>query len=1038
MLLFATNDIYVKIDNINNMYLKRLEIQGFKSFAKKTVIDFLPPKDGRFSVTAIVGPNGSGKSNISDAIRWVMGEQSMRAVRGKKGEDVIFNGSESRGRLSMAEVVMVLDNRDGRVLKDYSEISITRRLYRSGESEYLINNNQVRLFDIHLMLAQAQFAASSYSIISQGTIDRMLLLNMNERKDFLDEASGIKEFKIKRRQAELKLARALNNMEQAERLMQEVEPRLKILQRQVKKLEKRQILEVDLKDAQEKYYYTLYTRNKKELDEVSKSLLDIENNYKNNSKELLLVQEELGELARSASRQDVFIDLQKQHEEAVREKNNTERELAILEGQMHTEYGREGKQNITWLEKKSSELKLQLDKVSNEIGNFQSKDGDILDKIVSQNKQIEEYSVSKSEALLRISVLQSEIFDGQSEQSYMQFSGLTTVKAVLEARDTLGKIYGVVAELGEVKDQYRIALDVAAGGSLASIVVKSSDVAKSAIDYLRARQLGVATFLPIDKISKRYEDSSVEAMLEEYGVIGKAIDLIKFDDKFYNIFSYILGNTVIVKDLEAAKIIGIGRARMVTLDGDVVEKRGVMKGGWRHRRHNALGFSTKVSLNSDDRLKECQKNITEENQNLVEIEANIEKLKNELQTLEVEKQSGDARNQILESSQQNLDKELSTIDRELSFFQMSPEELGDKLSELSEEKDRFLNKIKKQSGLVEYLDEQMRQFNENEEQKKQRVFALQDSMQIKQNEINNIASTRNEFRVQLARLETRAESLIEEVQNDMNISLDSIVERYDKNIDADEFDGLAGKIQKLKYQLNLIGGIDDEVVGEHESTKEKFDFLFNQLNDLRLATDDLNKMIVDLDEIMKTKRCTAFKAIRKEFDRFFKILFEGGKADLIEVYKDEADEEEDILSDISDGQISDNEYDNLEKPTNKKKKKILAGIDIIANPPGKKIKNLNSLSGGERTLTSIALICAVLNYNPSPFVVLDEVEAALDEANTIRFTKIISELSKHAQFILITHNRVTMHAVDALYGVAMIADGTSKLLSVDIDKVTVE
>ena len=254
------------------MYLKRLEIQGFKSFANKTVMEFLPPKDGRFSVTAIVGPNGSGKSNISDAIRWVMGEQSMKAIRGKKSEDVIFNGSETKGQLGMAEVVMTLDNSDSRVLRDYPEVVVTRRLYRSGESEYLINNNSVRLFDIHLVMAQAQFAEGSYGIVGQGTIDRMLLLNPSERKDFLDEAAGIKEFKIKRHQAELKLERTSENMIQAERLMQEVEPRLKILQRQVRKLEKRQVVELELREAQEKYYSTIYWRNKNELDATLASL----------------------------------------------------------------------------------------------------------------------------------------------------------------------------------------------------------------------------------------------------------------------------------------------------------------------------------------------------------------------------------------------------------------------------------------------------------------------------------------------------------------------------------------------------------------------------------------------------------------------------------------------------------------------------------------------------------------------------------------------------------------------------------------------
>lgn len=266
----------------------------------------------------------------------------------------------------------------------------------------------------------------------------------------------------------------------------------------------------------------------------------------------------------------------------------------------------------------------------------------------------------------------------------------------------------------------------------------------------------------------------------------------------------------------------------------------------------------------------------------------------------------------------------------------------------------------------------------------------------------------------------------------MNISLESIINRRQDILEVEDYEKMALEIQKLKYQLNLIGGIDEEVISEYETTKERFNFLFNQLTDLRQATADLTKMSAELDDLMKSKRVVAFRNIRKEFNRFFNILFEGGNADLVEVYEEEVPENvgENIDFENQEQIISE---ENI-KPKNKKEK-ILMGVEVVANPPGKKIKSLNALSGGERTLTSIALICAVLNYNPSPFVVLDEVEAALDEANTIRFTKIISELSKHAQFILITHNRVTMHAVDALYGVAMASDGISKLLSVKIDDV---
>lgn len=1023
------------------MFLKKLELQGFKSFASKTSLDFLPPKDGRFSVTAIVGPNGSGKSNIADAVRWVMGEQSLKAVRGKKSEDVIFGGSETKGQLGMAEVNMVLDNSDARVLSDFPEVSITRRLYRSGESEYLINNNPVRLFDIHLLLAQAQFAEGSYGIVGQGMIDRMLILSPSERKDFLDEAAGIKEFKIKRHQAELKLERTRENMAQAERLIQEVEPRLKLLSRQVRKLEKRQVIEMDLRDLQEKYYFTLYSRNKAELDETLHKLKSTDDRYALVYKELSGIQSELSELARSASRQEVFAGLQQSHEEAVRARNEIERQAAIIDGQMHTEYSREGKQNITWLEKKLEELKYEKEKLAGEIGAITLSEEKNNQDIWQQKKKIDDRSSEKAERLVKISRLQSQIVEGQSEQNFFQVSGLSSVKAVFDAKAELGKIYGIVAELGETDEKFRMALDVAAGGNLSSIVVESDEVARKGIDYLRGRKLGIATFLPRNKIVPRAEEPAMAELLNETDVIGRAIDLVHFDAKFENIFSFVLGNTLVVKDLKTAQRIGIGRVRMVTLDGDLVEKRGVMRGGWRKDRQNALSFTAKVMMSAEDRLREFERELNLEQQNLLGIEQALDAAKKDLATFELKREAGIARRQLIEERKQNLDKEIAQAERELSFFRMSPEEFGQKLGELAAEKNRLSAKMEESGKKVSELEEKMREFNTSEEEKKQRVFSLQELMQGKQGELNEVSAERNDLRVAMARLETKAESLIEEVHNDMNVSLDSIVQRRSDAVEAAQLEHLVNEIQKYKYQLNLIGGIDEEVVKEHETTKERFNFLYNQLNDLKEAVEDLTVMIVELDELMKSKRANAFRYIKKEFNRFFKILFEGGSADLVEVYEEDQPASEETALEAGQPNAVIGALQTVESvvapagKTRRSKEKILAGIEVTACPPGKRIKSLNALSGGERTLTSIALICAVLNYNPSPFVVLDEVEAALDEANTVRFTKIIEELARHAQFVIITHNRVTMHAVDALFGVAMAADGISRLLSVKVEDV---
>ncbi|HSR89476.1 MAG TPA: AAA family ATPase [Candidatus Udaeobacter sp.] len=874
------------------MYLKRLEIKGFKSFAEKTVLDFLPYKNNRYSITAVVGPNGSGKSNISDAVRWVMGEQSLKTLRGKKNEDVIFSGSEAKGQLSAAEVTMVLDNSNPTMMQDYPEITVGRRLYRSGEGEYLINNNPVRLLDVHLLLAQAQFAQHSYSVVGQGTIDKLLTVSPAERKDFLDEASGIKEFQIKQHQAELKFARTVENVTQAERLVEEVEPRLKILARQVKKLEQRQEVEIQLRENQEQYYASVYLTNKLELDKLNSVLTGVDADYRSAFKELEEVQTELSALA---------------HDSAEKEEENK----------------------------------------------MSDKDSQV---IAQHRKDLEQISKEKTNAQLKIFSLEKQIFQDQSEQNYRQISGLFAAQAVLENKDKFGTVHGLVAELGEVEEKYQLALEVAAGSYLSAIVVADDNVAKSAIEFLRNNRLGFATFLPVNKINPRPAEQGIDKILAMPGVVGLAAEIVKHEAKFANIFSFVFGQTIVVEDLAVAQKIGIGRARMVTLAGDMVEKTGVMKGGYKQIKKDGLKFSAHLSW-SKDRLAEYQEQINIEKEKIIQLDSRYEAAKEKVLELESKREAANSKTKLL------------------------------------------------------------------------KAFSLQETMQKKQSLVNEVLARRNDLKIQTARLETRRDSLAEEITAELNSNIEAILERKPTVVGTDKLADIMSEIQKLKYQLSLIGGIDQEVVAEYEQTKERFDFLSTQIADLRAAMADLEKMIVELDEIMKKKRAAAFKKIRKEFDRYVKILFGGGNGDIHEIYGEQKEEDEAVENA---GNVE-GEEPVQEQP--RSKDKVLTGIDVSINPPNKKIKNISSLSGGERTLTSIALICAILSYNPSPFVVLDEVEAALDEANTRRFAEIVTELSSQSQFIIITHNRVTMHAADALYGVVMGNEGISKLLSVKLEEV---
>ena len=1004
------------------MYLKRLEIQGFKSFASKTVLDFLPPQNGRFSITSVVGPNGSGKSNIVDALRWVMGEQSIKTLRGKKSEDIIFGGSEAKGQLGACEVSMILDNSDDRVQIDLPEIVITRRLYRSGEGEYTINNNPVRLLDIHLLLAKAQFGQHSYSIVGQGTIDRLLIVSPAERKDFLDEASGIKEHQIKQHQANLKLARTAENMSQVDILLKEVEPRLRMLSKQVRKLEQRQEVEINLREIQEKYYGSLYGSNKKEIDRLEVEVNNLDAQYKITFQELENTQVELSELARSESRQEIFVKLQEKYQAVIKIKNEWERQVAVVSGKIQNAYSDLGKQNIGWLEKKVDELKSvgeQFVQEQNRLENELSKAEKIL---IANNTKVAELSRDKTQSAVRLSQLQVKQYEQKSERQYLEFSGLTAVRCVLENKNRFGKVFGLFAELGEVDTEYSLAMEVAAGANMSSLVVADESVAKTAIEFLREEKMGVATFLPINKMTPRYSSGDISDLLNQDGVCGLAINLVKFDEKFRNVFSFVLGDTLIVKNLGVAQRLGVGRIRYVTLDGDVAEKRGVMKGGWRGQKKMRLSFSGRTIF-SDGEGQNYQEELIRQESSFKDFEMKLDQAKTSTLLSQMDKEKLLGKLESLQLDQKKNQDEMSGMERELNFLQMSPEEYGVHLTELEKEREKMKLEISGSELDSGKIEEEIKQFNDNEEIKKQRVFGLQEAMQKKQLEVNGILSTRNEYKIQLAKLETKNEDLSSEVGGEMSISLAALAERSMIVLTQAELEVSADSIQKLKYQLSLIGGIDEEVIKEYETTKERYDFLSGQLKDLTTAIDDLSKMVEELDEIMKKKRATAFKQIRKEFDRYFKILFNGGSAQLEEIYGEK--EENELLEEED------------EKQSIKKRDKILTGIDIAVNPPGKKIKNISSLSGGERTLTSIALICAILNCNPSPFVVMDEVEAALDETNTLRFANIMSELATKSQFIIITHNRVTMHSADALYGVTMGGEGISKLLSVNIGDVSV-
>jgi len=579
--------------------------------------------------------------------------------------------------------------------------------------------------------------------------------------------------------------------------------------------------------------------------------------------------------------------------------------------------------------------------------------------------------------------------------------------------------------LGRVEEKYQLAMDVAAGQQISSLVVGDEKIAQACVEYLRNNQLGVATFLPINKIKPRFVPRDIDEILSEPGVLGLATSFITCEEKFFNIFSYIFGNTVVVEDMNSARRVGVGRVRMVTLAGDIFETSGSIKGGWRRRGEKGLSFFQgdvpRLLFGNAEVLEE---ELSAQRRELEEKENDFNKRTENLRFLQSEQQILQGRGTLWEEKKRNLEQETAALKQELSLSTMNKDEYVVAMKEIDKEKENLDAEIISEERILMQAQIKIDLFNEEEEKKKQRIFSLQDAMQIDQKNLNNIVEAKNNLQVEIAKWETKQEDLCNEVYQEMQCTVESIIKRGIASVTTEELENLQVEVQKLKYQLSLIGGIEEGVFVEYEETRQKHEGLTTQLTDLNKALLDLESMVIDLDEMMKKRRDKAFKEIKKEFARFFAILFDGGKADLVEVY----DPASPPLADAPD------ESEISEEEVLDKTKKMLSGIDIIANPPGKKITNIQSLSGGERTLTSLALVCAILHTNPSPFVVLDEVEAALDEANSLRLSRILAELAHQSQFILITHNRATMHAADALYGVTMGGEGVSRLVSVKLEE----
>lgn len=1179
------------------MYLKKLESIGFKSFAERIQVEFVP------GVTAVVGPNGSGKSNIIDAIRWVLGEQSAKSLRGSKMEDIIFQGSDTRKALNVAEVTLVLDNKDHTLPLEYEEVSITRRVYRSGESEFYINKQSCRLKDIIDLFMDTGLGRDSFSIISQGKVEEILSSKPEERRSIFEEAAGVLKYKNRKKKAEFKLAETQENLNRVEDIIYEIEQQLTPLEQQAETAKKYLKLKEELKEeeisllvAEISLLHEQWQKLKKELEEQKdeeiklkteiqkkeawiaqerEKLDSIDKKVENLQEQLLHTTEQLEKLEgkkqlvneRTKHLAENKQKLEKQMEETA-EKIGAVHDILVKEEKnllVLTEEKKEMKKRLSEVkeklklhetsipeqieelkadyieylneqaalrnekhsvQKQLEQLVLKKDRQKDKYQDLEKERSSLAERKTKLGEQIEAYEkklaekqtaiknwkLKLTEERTRYEELQRKQFQGyqyieklKSKKEWLEemkedFQGFYQgVKSVLKAREEnqLADIYGAVIELITVPSRYITAIETVLGGQAQHIIVKDDLSARRAIQWLKQTNRGRATFLPIASIQVRSVPFPLLEQIKAHpGFVGIAAQLIETDKMYIKAINHLMGHVIIAKTLKDANEIAAltGRKyRVVTLEGDVVHPGGSMSGGAQKKTNQSL-FTREKDIqvlaeqikNYEEKIRVFEKKVDDQKAVIDELE---NKLKDEdtaaeqeeLQQIQSEFTEVDLRLQSLneqlflyDQDQKQFLEEKNMLEQQLTGCEAQLSNIKDKLASLDEEisklskmekefnenrediqkafhqyevqqaelEERYKHQVEKVETMRNELKEYEEQYDlykqeldtlvriETEEETEEEIEeAILDTAQQKNNLTAIIREKRaerseiterllheerelkeenkvyekalqqlQEKEVQVNRLDVELENRLHQLQSDYTISFEKARQSYPA---AENIEAAKAKVKDIKFSIERLGSVNLGAIDEYKRISERFQFLTEQREDLLEAKDTLFNVIREMDDEMKKRFESTFIEIQEQFTHVFKTLFGGGRAEL------KLTDPKDLLE---------------------------TGVDIIAQPPGKKLQHLGLLSGGERALTAIALLFAILRVRPVPFCILDEVEAALDEANVVRFAKYLKQHAKDSQFIVITHRKGTMEEADVLYGVTMQESGVSKLVSVRLEE----
>jgi len=977
------------------MYLKEIIATGFKSFADKIDIKL----DDK--TTCIVGPNGSGKSNVVDAVRWVLGEQSVKSLRGEGSmSEVIFSGSKSRNPLNVASVELIFDNSDHFLTVPYTEISIKRRVYRSGENEYYLNNEKCRLKDISNLLMDSGMGKESFNIISQGEVDRILSNSAADRRVIIEEAAGILKYKKRKEEALRKLDRTHNNIDRVNDIISELEVQVEPLKNQSEKAKE-------------------YLENKKGLDKYEVALLayDIENfnsilEQEKEKKEK--IDKEIVTISNETSKNDVaFLEDNTRLEKLELERTNLNRELLLITQEVEkingeknllkersktTKEENELKEEIRTLLEKKSKLEGSISLIEEDINQIvisskQKEDEQVeLDKKVQTEKQrkimlTNDYSKHDQDIISikhKIENLKREIEQGADMPN--------SVRSILKAT-TLTGIHNTIGNIISIDDKYTKALNIAISSNKNFIITSDEDSAKKAINYLKDNHLGRATFFPLSIIKERYVDyETLNTLKSSNDFIGVMSDLLTYDKKYKSIIENQLGQVLLSPDIDAAtrlsRLIN-NRYKIVTLDGDVVNVGGSMSGGSLNQTKSVIVIKQELKHTEEKQklleqeLEEIKVELNELNKVIAKLEETAFDLSKEKVTL---KEHFDSKNNELRDLKESLDQTTKEWEQ---LELMSNNTLSDKEQELiklfhekSSEKEKIQMKINSLSKDIDIL--------------KMKLEEQQAQDKLKNSNLRNLEKTSRDLEININRLDVKLDSMLETLNSEYEMTFERAKNEYVLDIEPEE---ARIKVNTYKANIKRIGMVNLDAIEEYERVNTRYEFLSSQKEDLLKAEDTLLEIMNEMDDVMKEEFAHTFEKVRQEFQQVFKELFSGGHADL-------------KLTDPSD--------------------LLTTGVDIIASPPGKKLTTISLLSGGEKTLTAISLLFAILNVRTVPFCLFDEVEAALDEANVSQFGKYLDHYKNKTQFLIITHKKKTMEYANTLYGITMQESGVSKLVSVKL------